>query len=175
MRNKVLSPTGLSQIVLICARRLPWRDGRRPSGCIGGTGLGCAARGAPTAAATHSMDDRVGEAREVRVDTPQIPHGAQKQITLFGHALGPVRLSEPTRGGCSAQEAYAERRRGRLELAKLYLAGGQTPGVTGLGLQEHGEREPQTLEQFAVPGVYSLELLRREHLAPLDASYRELD
>ena len=45
------------------------------------------------------MDDRVGEAREVRVDTPQIPHGAQKEITLLGDALGSVWLFEPARGG----------------------------------------------------------------------------
>src|SRR6202047_1198799 len=35
--------------------------------------------------------------------------------------------------------------------------------------------DPQPLEQFAVHGVYSLELFRRERPAPLDAAHRELD
>ena len=127
------------------------------------------------AAATYSMDDRVGEAREVRVDTPKIPHGAQKEITLLGDALGSVGFCEPARGGRRAQEAHAQHGCGRFELAKPCLAGGQTLGVTELGLQEHGEREPQTLEQFTVHGVYSLELFRRERLAPLDAPHRKVN
>src|SRR5580700_10170871 len=79
------APQGrLSQIVLICVSRLSWRHRGCCSRWIDGTGLGGAARGAAGAASTHSMDDRVGEACEMRVDTPQIPHGAQKEIALLG-------------------------------------------------------------------------------------------
>src|SRR6202035_2629804 len=43
------------------------------------------------------------------------------------------------------------------------------------GQSRGGGGEPQTLEQFAVHGVYRLELFRRERPAPLDAAHRELD
>jgi hypothetical protein len=60
----------LSQVFLFCTSRLLRRRRKRRNGCIGGTCLGRAARDAAAAAATHSMDDWIGEAREVRVDTP---------------------------------------------------------------------------------------------------------
>ena len=47
--------------------------------------------------------------------------------------------------------------------------------VTRLGLQEHGERKPQTFEQLAVHSVDRLEFFRRERPALLDAPHREFD
>src|SRR6266480_7642560 len=98
------------------------------------------------------MQDRVGEARKVRVNAPEVAHRAQKKAALLEHRLDRVGVGEAAGRGGAAQEAYAECRGGRFELTELSLARGQSLRVPGLGLQEDGQCEPQALEELGVHG-----------------------
>src|SRR4029077_4399680 len=131
-----------------CGRRqLNWK---RRGGQIDGPSLDSNTPAAAPASGARSMQDWVGEAREVRVNAPEVANRTQEEAAFLDQRFGRVGIGETARCGGSAQEAHAQCRGGGFELTELPLTRGQSLRVPGLGLQENGQREAQALEQLAV-------------------------
>src|SRR6266853_5343166 len=131
-----------SQVFLLTTSGLRQLNWKRRGGWIDGTSLENSRPGGAPASGAGSMQDWVGEAREVRVNAPEVAHRAQEEAALLDQRFDRVGVGEPAGRGGTAQEAHAQCRGGRFELTELPLTRGQSLRVTGLGLQENGQGEP---------------------------------
>src|SRR5213076_3275428 len=168
-----------SQVVLLETSRPAgglWRPNRQRRGRrIDGTSLGNATRGGAPASGAGSMQNWVGETREVRGNAPEVAHRAQEEAALLDDRFDRVGVGEAVGGGGTAQEAHAQCGGGRFKLTKLSLTRGQSLRVPGLRLQEDGQCQPQALEELAVHGGNCVELFDRERSAALDTPHCKLD
>src|SRR5207302_6681898 len=163
-----------SQFVFLKARAL-CLNWKRHGWRIDGTSRDHATRGGAPASGAGSMQNWVGETRQVRVNASEVAHRAQEEAALLDDRFDRVGVGEAVGGGGTAQQAHAECRGGRFKLTKLPLTCGQSLRVPGLRMQEDGQCEPQALEELAVHGGNCVELLNRERSAALDTPHGKLD
>src|SRR5207253_10791334 len=93
---------GSPQVVLLKARAL-WLEWKRLGWRINGTSRDHATRGGAPASGAGSMQNWVGETRQVRVNASEVAHRAQEEAALLDDRFDRVGVGEAVGGGGTAQ------------------------------------------------------------------------
>src|SRR5260370_12428597 len=108
LSSQVIFAISRSSQVVLLETRGPWRlNWKARGGRIDGARLDDAPRRRAPASGAGAMQDWVGEAREVRVNAPEVAHRAQEEAALLDQRLDRVGIGEPAGRGGTAQEAHA--------------------------------------------------------------------